>query len=267
MANNRTSYVRIFRRDGAAMVDDEMEFLYQSTVLNFGEVRSCWTRILREYRHALRCYDIQFGSSKIYRHGDTGRASITFDCPESVSCVYDIFERVADEGGAPDQLNYHHSRLDACRSEPCVYAFDTIRLSGTSLLPHFEGCGAPRALETGALEIALGGTYTASNDLTWVDAGDEGAEPYVYDPTYKRSEHTLNCRGSISDISLAVLRPLIHYGQPALPVGTGIDLCFQGRITQRFTRSLAGRLSSLSADHWDNCCNELYRGYLEQRHR
>ncbi len=250
-----TSFIRIYRRDGQAMNTEEIDRLFNAAVQAYDRFGSYWVRILKKYRTAERCLDIQFGSSKRYDN--------LLEADE-FHREYIVFERIADEGGRTDRLyqydwNENHGYIYMKSLGKAMYAFDSIILHAEELpedLKHFDF--DQKALDTYYLNIE--GTFESCTDRSFADLYED-SEFYGpclgYDPNYASDYFVLQPYGELQTISIEEFKEYVNYPKTMLEKGMSISLMYNFRVVARLVHGVHG-IDEYTAAFWDNCVNPEY---------
>ena len=252
MSNIYTSNIRIQRRDGAHLGNDEIETLFQKTVNVHGEFGSYWVRIVKKYRPQLKCLDIQFGSGK--------RTEDPFDDPALFE-LYRVTERINYEGSLDHITEYYinsgHGYASTAEPRVCKYAFDKIHIHTPAKWPDW-----PELEQIGSSEYRFkhGGIYHSSNCKSFVDLDEE--TPFYgpclqYTDDYAYDYFVLN---PCEQIDFLTPDPLISLGKndfEKIPDDSKLTFYFRSRKVLEIHK-LYGREELYSADYWDNCIDEIY---------
>lgn len=238
MGNIYTSFLRIARPDRGWIGPDERASLVRELCQAYGGPGSYWVRIGAVWQGSEGCLDLQFGSSK------TGYTADYLLHRPAFHARFDAWIRLASNSGWPDTI----ARAGVGEPRPCRYAFDAVRLSGSSL---------PMQLEVDGDGLArIGGTYTASNGRGFVDLGPYGSPFYgpslQHDPDRPFDPHALTPGAYVVEIDPSWLGPLLA---ATFARGDGIELMFGGRVVHRAAEARSG------ADGWDNVVDEEFAAW------
>jgi hypothetical protein len=250
-----TSFIRIYRRDGQEMQKEEINHLFNIAISAYDRFGSYWVRILKKYRAEERCLDIQFGSSKRYSN-PLETAEIHQD--------YIIWERIADEGGFPDQLyqyqwNEEGKYVHMKSFGDAIYAFDKLIYHGEDLPKSLHQYRQDQtSFDEHILQIQ--GTFTASNDRSFTDLYEDSefyGPSLGYDPNYASDYFVLQGDGELRTISVPELDELMVYPQKGLKTNHRIELLYKYRKVFRLQIDELGG-EEYTAAYWDNCVNPEY---------
>jgi hypothetical protein len=265
MSNILTSYIRIFRRDGKAMNEVEIEHLFQLAVRSYETFGSYWVRIIKKYRSLEKCLDIQFGTGKRFHSGNLLEDYDVFR-------EYTVWERTADEGGFRDSIftlveNKENQYIEVGNLEPCKYRFNKVRISYPDELPSFIEKFEPVSISATEYEIDRTGYYYACNSRSFMDLEENTlfyGPQLGYDPTYTGDYFMPTADGEITASDDNLIRSLFVYPYPELQRKMRVELFWNNRLVQSVEHK-DNEISSQSADYWDNCGDAAYLSFIKNR--
>lgn len=258
MSNIYTSNIRILRRDGEHLSNDEIENLFQKTVNVHGEFGSYWVRILKKYRPQLKCLDIQFGSGK--------RTEDPFDDPAFYE-LYHVTERINYESSLDHITEYYinktHGYVSTIEPRVCKYAFDKIHIHSTENWPDWTDL---EQIGSSEYRFNRGGVYHSSNCKSFVDLAD--GTPFYgprlqYTDEYAYDYFVLNPCDNVIFLTPEPLASLSKNDFKDVPDDTKMIFYFRARKVLEIHK-LYGRVELFSADYWDNCVDEIYLGNISK---
>lgn len=264
MSNIFTSYLRIFPRSKEFLTEPEINRLFTEIVQAYGEFGSYWVRIEKRFYPSENYLDIIYGSSKRTHTDDYILERI-----ETIE-KYDVWERLADEGGGPDkigrwQYDPAHGWVE-CKRQDCRYAFDKIRAIGR--LPNdFLPFAAPLK-SNGVTEFSVCGSYFGCNSRSFVDLV-ENSEFYGanlgYDPAYKSAHLIPDTEGPL-ELSIPTVRRVIERDWSVSTDDCLFELEWQGQLVKRISaeRNQYGERKFESGDGWENTINREYLSFVGQ---
>jgi hypothetical protein len=264
MSNIRTSYIRIFKKDGTHLATEEIEALFKLAVRAYHKFGSYWVRIQKKYRKNEKCLDIQFGSSKTY--GDNHLESF------EIFHNYYVWERVADEGGFDDiifTLKDSGEYIETTDITPCIYKFNSVKIKTTSLSDYFASYN-PIKLGENEFEIQLEGEYSACNSRSFFEVTENNPNYYgpclQYDDKYETDFDTLSPDGSVTKSEAQIIQDIFVYPNKELRMNDKVELLWNERVVQTVER-IENEVKTKSADYWDNCFSSDYIEFIKNKNR
>jgi len=261
MSNIRTSYIRIFKRDGKDMEEEEIERLFKLAVIAYHRFGSYWVRIQKKYRVAEKCLDIQFGSGKMY-------ADDPLECYEVFKKYY-VWERVADEGGYNDlifTLMDNGEWIDKSNSNACLYQFNKVSIKTKTLSSYYMKYH-PIKIGQDEFELNMEGKYYSCNSRAFFKVTEDNPKcngPCLqYDDKYETDFDALCEDGEITKSEMQFITDIFVYPNEALKMHDKVVLLWNDRIVQSVER-IENDVISRSADYWDNCCDLNYLAFKEK---
>lgn len=257
MSNITTSYLRFFRMDGKDISKEEIEKLFQATVTVHKEFGSYWVRVLKKYRDLEKCLDIQYGSAKGYGGDDAYQG-------------YYVWERIADEGGFPDQIfmyfyDAEKGYVHTTTSKKCLYQFDKVRIVYEQELPeYFQQFDFKKNIDD-FFESNIQGKYWACNDRSFMDLHEESnyyGPRLGYDPHYASDYFVPTHEGSVLESSQDFIQNTFVSPHQELVENMKIELYYNFRLVQTIEKRKQEVITS-SADYWDNCADEDFLRFKE----
>lgn len=253
MSNIYTSFIRIKRRDGQELSEQEIEQLFRGIVNVHGEFGSYWVRIVKKYREAEKCLDIQFGSGKRVDNSLTD---------SDIFNQYYAVERINYEGSLDRIFEYRLDKGDEFATETehrlCKYAFDKIIITADE--NWLEKEGAEHTSST-SQELNISGTYHSSNCKSFTDLFED-SEYYGpclgYADDYPYDYFVLKSSDWVEFLSPPFLAKLSKTKFERMPNNSKLAFLYHHR-TVLTIHKIYDRLEIQTADHWDNCADELYR--------
>jgi hypothetical protein len=262
MSNVTTSYVRIRRRDNEHLADAEIDYLFNEVVTRHEEFGSYWVRITRKYRKNEKCLDIQFGSGK------TAARHIKW-LPDLHKTYY-VVERFNDDG--PDTIFEYAQEaygndilVQTTPHRPCQYKFDQILVTsdGDWEQKIFADITKPNHARRGGCLYRIGGLYHCSNSRGYLDAyEDESVLFSTYEEDYAYDYFVFKPTDYLELISPPALVDLQQNNFEKLPEHAGLTFICKGREVLKVSKA-GGRIQMQSADHWDNCHDEIYHSDMK----
>ena len=259
MSNVTTSFVRIRRRDNEHLSETEIEYLFNEVVTWHEDFGSYWVRISRKYRKKEKCLDIQFGSGK--------RAARHIKFLDDLHKTYYVVERFNDESMdtifeyALEEYKVNETFIQTTPHRTCVYKFDQV-YAISEINDHswektvFSEVAEPKYARTNGCLYRIEGTYHCSNDRGWIDAY-EGDVYSVFDEDYPYDYFVLKPTQHLSILSPASLVDFQQNNFEKLSEHAKLILIYKGREVVKVSNA-GGLVEIQSADHWDNCGDEIY---------
>lgn len=262
MGNIRTSYIRIFKRDGKDLTSEEIETLFKLAVRAYHKFGSYWVRIQKKYRSDEKCLDIQFGSSKTY-------ADNLLECYEVFNKYY-VWERVADEGGFDDTiftLMNDGEWVDRTYSTACLYRFNKVKVKSKTLSPYFLKWN-PKKISDNEFEIQMEGKYNACSSRAFFEVTEDNPNCYgpclQYDEKYETDFNALCEDGNVTKSESEFITDIFVYPNKELKMNVQVELLWNDRIVQSVKR-IENDVICKSADYWDNCCTSDYLEFIKRK--
>lgn len=263
MSNIKTSYIRIYRKDRCHLNRNEIEKIFKLAVTAYGDFGSYWVRILKIYREAEKCLDIQFGSSKRSHSENSLEEYDIFN-------NYYVWERLSDDGGADDtiftlQEDSHNKLIERTDPVSCLYRFNKIKIICNQLPSYFEQFN-PESISSTEYEINTKGSYYACNSRSFMDVHEESKfyGPCLnYDPYYVSDYFVPTNDGLVTGSDHDLICNTFIYPHKQISENMRLELYWNNRVVQ-IIENRNKEILSYSADYWDNCYNKDFLDFKEK---
>lgn len=257
MSNIYTSYVRIKRRDGRDMSDNEIDYLFNNVVNVHGDFGSYWVRIVKKYRTSGQCLNIQFGSGK--------RTENILRLPDIFKEYY-VVERINYEHSLDHIFEYEYREGDTFATETsprlCKYAFDKVIVTCEENWLKKEGA---EWTSSDTQELLIDGSYHSCNCRSYVDIYEDSeyyGSQIGYTEDYPYDYFVLTESTAVQFIDPPLLEQLYTNNFVRMPRSSKMEFLYKHRKVLSIRKTDHGNIKIYSADHWDNCVDEAY---LEMR--